>query len=57
MPRYRVSVRLTKDAEVYVTAGDEQAAQELAVEKAMGWDGIVEAEAIDCERDFGGLRG
>lgn len=56
MPRYRVSVRLTKDAEVYVTAGDEQAAQELAVAKAQAWDGVVDAEALDCERDFGGWR-
>ena len=57
MARWRVSVRITKDADVYVTAGDEQAAQELAVAKAQAWDGVVDAEALDCERDFGGLRG
>ncbi|MCW5697313.1 MAG: hypothetical protein KIS96_11360 [Bauldia sp.] len=57
MARYRISVRITKDADVYVTAGDEQAAQELAVEKAKTWDGVVDAEAIDCERYFGGFRG
>lgn len=51
MPRYTVTVRYEMAGEITVYAGDEQAAEEKAVEIAEGWNNVLSAEATDVERD------
>lgn len=51
MPRYTVTVRYEMAREVTVYAGDEQAAEEMAVEIVEGWNNVLSAEATDIERD------
>lgn len=51
MPRYTVTVRYEMAREVTVYAGDEQAAEERAVEIVEGWKDVLSAEAVDVDRE------
>lgn len=49
MPRYTVTVRYEQEKEITVYARDELAAEEKACEIVEGWNGVLNAEATDCE--------
>jgi hypothetical protein len=48
MPRFVVVVRYEQDKEITVYARDEQAAEEKACEIVEGWNGVLTAEAVQC---------
>lgn len=47
--QYIVTVSFTQSKPITVWASDEDEAQEKAVEIVLGWSGIDDAEAEDCE--------
>lgn len=51
MAKYIVTVRYEQERAITVYARDEQAAEEKACEIVEGWNGVLSAEATDCEGD------
>lgn len=51
MPRYKVLVSYTQTREIGVWANDEETAMEKAEEVVLKWDGITDAEAMECEEE------
>ena len=49
MAEYRVEVEFTVRREIDVYAHDRQEAMEKAAELALGWNNVVNADAIDAE--------
>ena len=50
--RYTVTVQYPYKKEINVFAHSEDEAKEMAVDKVLAWDKVVDAEATNCERDF-----
>lgn len=51
MPRFLVTVRYSQEKEIGVWAKDQEAAMEKAEEIVGNWNGVLDAEAQDCEEE------
>lgn len=51
MPRFNVTVRYEQERQISVWAGDKQEAEEKACEIVEGWNGVLSADATDCEEE------